>query len=286
MARTWSLEALGLAGDPAAEPLSYPGVLPQAHGLLVDGCYLRLIPSGRREVGGWLVEAEEGRVELDVLLGEHGRPGTGERYPVLSVGSNAAPAQLRRKFEGQGVEALVPMVKSRVAGIVPGMSAHVSRYGYVPATCVRAPGQQVELFVAWLDEDELRAVDATEPNYDRVLLAGDHFPVLLPSGERLQACSAYISKWGCLARPDGELWPLVSQRDLLGTLLAGSVPLRELFGDTPESFTERAADDVKRKHAQRIFHDEGWVRPQPELEQLRDGPARELAYAWGGAHGR
>jgi hypothetical protein len=284
--RMRSLEALGLAGDPAAEPLSYPGALPGTHGVLADGCYLRLIPSERREVGSWLVEAGDGCVELDVLLGEHRRPGTGRRYPVLSVGSNAAPAQLCRKFEGQGVEALVPMVKARVAGVVPGMSAHVSRYGYVPATCVRAPGQQADLFVAWLDEDELRAVDATEPNYDRVLLPSNRFPVLLPSGEQLQACSAYISKWGCLARPDGELWALVGQRDLIGTLLTASTPLRKLFGDTPEGFVKQAADGSSRKQAQRIFGDEGWIRPQPELEQLRDGPVKELAYTQSGIHGK
>jgi hypothetical protein len=269
MTRTWSLEALGLAGDPAAKPLSYPGALPHEHGLLVDGSYLPLIPSLHQDVGCWLVEAGDSGVEL------------------LSVGSNAAPAQLLRKFERQGVKALVPMTKARVTRIVPGMSAHVSRYGYVPATCVMTPDEQVELFVAWLDEDELKALDATEPNYDRVLLPSAHFPVVLPSDQGLDACSAYISKWGCLTDPDGQLWTLVSQHELLTRLLAGSRALQELFGDTPESFVKQAvADPFKRKQAQRIFQDEGWVRPQPELEQFRGASSAELPYTWSGSHRR
>src|SRR5712675_2151149 len=100
MTRMWSLEALGLANDPAANPLCYPGALPQDHGLLDDGCYLPLVPSLRQDVGSWLVESEGNRVELDILLRKHGRPGAGQRFPVLSVGSNAAPAQLRHKFQG------------------------------------------------------------------------------------------------------------------------------------------------------------------------------------------
>lgn len=279
MAGTWSLESLGLADDPAARPLSYPGALPGEHGLLDDGCYLPLIPSPQQDVGSWHVAAGGETAELDVVLRQHGRPVAGDRFPVLSVGSNAAPAQLRRKFEGQGLEALVPMVRAQVTGIVPGISAHVSRYGYVPATCVAAPGQHVELFVAWLDEEELKAVDVTEPNYDRVLLPGDRYPVVLPSGERLVACSAYISKWGCLTDPEGVPWTLVSQHELLTALLAGSSALGDLLGDTPESFIKQAAADAaKREQAQRIFRNEGWVRPQPELEELRNAPAAEQTY--------
>jgi hypothetical protein len=284
--RKKSLEALGLAVDPVANPLSYPGVLPTTHGLLVEGCYLPLRPYLHREVGHWRVEAEGGSLELDALLEKHGRPATARRFPVLSVGSNGAPAQLRRKFDQQGVEPIVPMVLARVYGIVQGESAHVSRAGYIPATGLLAPEEHADLFVGWLDADELKAVDVTEPNYYRVLLPGDRFRIVLPSGERLSACSAYISRWGCLADSDDRPRELVSQRQLLTTLLAESRALREMFGDTPEDFVKQAAADAsKREQARRIFHEEGWVRSQPEFERLRDGPSVEQTYTRSGTYG-
>lgn len=284
MTRDQSLEALGLAKDPVTSPLSYPGALPATHGLLADGCYLPLEPHRHTGVGSWKVAAEDGSLKLDVLLERHGRAAAARRYPVLSLGSNAAPAQLRRKFGRQGIEAIVPMVRARVSGIAQGISAHVGKAGYVPATGLSAPGRDAELFVAWLDDEELKAVDVTELNYDRVLLPGERFRVELPSGERLGACSAYISKWGCLTDPAGRPWGLVSQRELLSALLAGSRALRELLGDTPEEFVRQAAADAaKRERARRIFQAEGWVRAQPELEDLRHARVAKRPYDRSGA---
>jgi hypothetical protein len=283
MVGTRSLEALGLSGDPMTAPLSYPGALPSENGVLIGGRYLPLSHAPRR-VGGWLVEIEGMSIELDVLLEKQGRPVTGDRFPVLSVGSNAAPGQLRGKFERRGVRPLVPLVNAKVLGIGVGVSAHVSKAGYIPGTGVLTPDEATDLFVAWLDADELRVLDTSEPNYCRVLLDGSLYPVVLPSGERLAACSLYVSKWGCLAGRGGRPRPLVSQRELLATLLAESRELRQVFG-TPESFVERAAADAsKREEARHIFQREGWVRPQSELEQLRERPLAEQTYAASGFH--
>lgn len=285
MAATRSLEALGLSGDPIAVPLSYPGALPGDDGVLVDGCYLPLRHAPARQVGNWLVEIDDKRIELDVLLEKQGRPITGDRFPVVSVGSNAAPAQLHVKFMRKGVRPLVPMVNAKVFGMAAGVSAHVSRAGYIPGTGVLLSDGVAPLFVAWLDADELQVIDASEPNYCRVLLDGSIYPIVLPSGERLGACSLYVSKWGCLVGRDGNPRPLSSQSELLATLLAESRALRRIFGDTPESFVERAAADAsKRDEAKHIFRREGWVRPQPELEQLRERPVAEQTYGASGSH--
>jgi hypothetical protein len=268
-----------------AAPLSYPGVLPGEDGVLVDDYYLPLRHAPARQVGNWLVEIDGTPVELDVLLDKQGRPITGERFPVVSVGSNAAPAQLHGKFVRKGIRPLVPLVNAKVYGMAAGVSAHVSRAGYIPGTGVLFPGKAVSLFVAWLDADELRVIDASEPNYYRVLLDGSICPVVLPSGERLGACSLYVSKWGCLVGQDGNPRPLATQIELLETLLAESRALRQVFGGTPESFVERAAVDAsKREEAQHIFRREGWVRPQPELERLRERPVAEQTYAVSGSY--
>jgi hypothetical protein len=284
MVVTRSLEALGLSGDPMAAPLSYPGALPGEDGVLVDGCYLSLRYAPGRQVGNWLVEIDGTPVELDVLLEKQDRPITGKRFPVVSVGSNAAPAQLHGKFVRKGVRPLVPLVNAKVFGMAAGVSAHVSRAGYIPGTGVLQSGGAVSLFVAWLDADELQVIDASEPNYYRVLLDGGIYPVVLPSGERLGVCSLYVSKWGCLVGRDGNPRPLSSQDELLATLLAESRALRRIFGDTPESFVEHATSDASKREEAKHIRREGWVRPQPELEQLRERPVAEQTYAASGSY--
>ena len=97
MTKLPSLAALGLDWDPVVTPLSYPGALPVDDGLLLDGCYLRLRPVGGRSLSSWPVENGGQAVELDRVLKDYGQPGIANRFPVLSVGSNASPAQLERK---------------------------------------------------------------------------------------------------------------------------------------------------------------------------------------------
>ena len=114
--------------------------------------------------------------------------------------------------------------------------------------------------MAWLDAAELEALDETEPNYHRVRLDGGRYPTALPWGERLPACWAYVSKWGCLMGPDGRPRVPDRQRDLVADLLAQSKALRLLLGDTPETFVEQAAaHESKRDQARQIFREEGWV---------------------------
>ncbi|MYS52000.1 hypothetical protein GTW46_18350, partial [Streptomyces sp. SID6013] len=69
-----TLRALGLDGVPREEPLLYPGAWPRESGLLVGDRLLPLDQPAREE---W---EEDGRI------------------PVLAIGSNASPAQLRHKM--------------------------------------------------------------------------------------------------------------------------------------------------------------------------------------------
>jgi hypothetical protein len=192
---------------------------------------------------------------------------------VLAVGSNAAPAHLLRKFEPRGVFCVVPMTKARVAGLRPGVSAHISVAGYVAATPVLARGEETALTVCWLDDAQLDALDDTERNYRRVLLPGDRFPVVLPSAEQLGACSAYVSRHGCLLN-GGSARPLGPQPELLADLLSRSAALRAVFGDSPEEMSARAAaGEEAREEGRRLFAAEGWVGAQPELEALGAPPS-------------
>ena len=149
-----------------------------------------------------------------------------------------------------GAPAVVPMTVADVPGIVPGVSAHVSRWGYVPAAPVRTPGESSRLFVLWLDDRQLAALDLTEPNYVRRPLTG---PVVLEDGTRLPPPFVYEGRHGCLADDGGRPRRLTAQRALIGSLLDASAALRRLCGDTPEEFVANVRDDAVREAAYRIL---------------------------------
>ncbi|WP_109000562.1 hypothetical protein [Streptomyces rishiriensis] len=235
-----TLEALGLADAPRDHPLSYPGAWPSGSGLL-DGD--ELLP-------------------LDRLT----HPG---RTPVVAVGSNASPAQLRHKMAESGAVSPIPMVRARVTGIDVGVSAHISRLGYVSASPVNAPGAARQLFVIWLDADQLATLDATEPNYDRVLLPAPGFRVELENGEALLDTFAYVNHHGVLHDGSGTPRGHPGQRALLSELLSGSRTLRKLFGETPEEFCRRARADARLcEQGTRLFTEENLVTVSG-LEHLR-----------------
>ena len=227
-----TLEALGLARAPREDPLSYPGVWPATSGLLVGD---RLLPLDDRATYE-------------------------DRTPVLAIGSNACPAQLRHKMAEFGITSPVPMVKTRVTGIDVGVSAHVSRVGYVSASPVKAPDAVRELFVTWFDARQLAVVDASEGAYDRAWLPGAEFPISLGSGELLRGAYVYVNRHGVLHDGTGVPRRHPGERALLTELLAGSAELRTLFGRTPEEFCERARTDRELcERGTRLFREEGLV---------------------------
>jgi hypothetical protein len=230
-----TLEALGLAEAPRDHPLGYPGAWPEASGLL-DGD--RLLPLTRRVYE--------------------------DRAPVLAVGSNACPAQLRHKMAEYAVSGTIPMVRARVGGIGVGVSAHVSLMGYVSASACHAPGAVGELFVVWLDPAQLAVVDASEgvpaPTgaYDRGWLPAPDVRIELDSGELLPGAHVYVNRRGVLRDGSGRPRGHPGERPLLAGLLAASPRLRQLFGDTPEEFCARARRDrALCERGTRLFAEEG-----------------------------
>ncbi|MFI8485551.1 hypothetical protein [Streptomyces rubrogriseus] len=254
-----TLRALGLAGVPREEPLLYPGAWPRESGLL-DGD--RLLPLDRP-----VYDEEDGRV------------------PVLAIGSNASPAQLRHKMAEFGIDSPIPMVRSRVTGLDIGVSAHVSRMGYVSASPVGAPGTVRELFVLWLDAEQLAVIDASEGvpmaggNFDRVWLPAPDVRVEPGDGSVLGGAYAYVNRHGVLH--DGTGAPRRhpgAQRPLITELLHGSARLRELFGTTPEEFSARARADRRLcDRGTRLFAEEERVTASGLERYVGSGPEDPLA---------
>ncbi|MEW2298467.1 hypothetical protein AB0958_00570 [Streptomyces sp. NPDC006655] len=233
-----TLAELGLDRAPRDHPLSYPGSWPADSGLL-DGD--RLLP-------------------LDRLVHDDGR------VPVLAVGSNACPAQLQHKMAESAVVGPIPMVRARVTGLAVGVSAHVSRLGYVSASPFRSATAVRELFVVWLDGRQLEVIDASEGvplpdgNFRRAWLPAPAVHVGLADGTTLPGVHAYVNRHGVLHDGTGAPRRHPGQRPLLTELLAGSAELRELFGSTPEEFCARArADSALCRRGTRLFAERSWT---------------------------
>ncbi|MGD9485940.1 hypothetical protein WDH52_22295 [Streptomyces sp. TRM70308] len=185
-----------------------------------------------------------------LLRGDELLPLTGVRtrgrVPVVAVGSNAAPAQLRYKLASAGVSGTVPMVPVRVGGLAVGHSGHVSVAGYVAYAPYAAPGRHAEVVLLWLDAEQLAVVDASERrNYRRVRLPVGRFPVRAAGRavEVGEGAHVYAGVRGLLAGADGRPRAAGSQPELLGDLLRHSAGLRALFGRTPQEWVARVRAD-------------------------------------------
>jgi hypothetical protein len=252
----------GEALDPIAAPLSYPGAAPDSPAVLVTETSVLVVrPSRTGALGEWRVKVGPGESKaLDDVLCERGAALAGNRVPVLAVGSNAAPAQIRRKLSTAGLAAAVPVTAVTVDGLSVGVSAHVSNAGYLPATPVPDPFAKAQrMWVTWLAPDELQAMDKTEPNYDRLQVPASCSIRLTPA-QRLPECWLYVSHHGYLAERSGEPRKLIVQSGLITSLLAEMPALTDLAGTSPEEWVSRAHDQSVRDGIRDLFRSSGITR--------------------------
>jgi hypothetical protein len=252
----------GEALDPIAAPLTYPGAAPDSPAVLVtETTVLAVRPSPTGALGQWRVELGPGEsTALDDVLGELGAALTGNRVAVLAVGSNAAPAQIRRKLSTAGLVPAVPVTAVTVDGLSVGVSAHVSKAGYLPATPVPDPfANSQRMWVTWLAPGELRTMDKTEPNYDRVQVPA-WCSIRLTPVQRLSECWVYVSHHGYLTERSGEPRKLIEQGALIASLLTEVPALTDLAGTSPEEWISRAHDQSMRDGIRDLFRSSGITR--------------------------
>lgn len=195
-----------VGGSPTAHPLSYPGDLPDQPFVLDHG-EVRPLNSGRFSTA--------------VMS---------ERHLVVAVGSNAAPARLVEKL---GADEVVPVVSAAVVGMDVRYSAHITRYGAVPTTAWPSTGAAVSLPALLLDDDQLTALDATEPNYDRVPLAELGVRLPIDGDDRRASASTYVTCRGWYRLEGGEpaLPPLRGETSgRAGTILDQAQVLADVLG--------------------------------------------------------
>lgn len=273
-----SLEALGLAGVPALAPLTYPGSLVTEPGLLHDDEYLALRPAGDR-VGDWKLDSDPA-FSLDDYLAGIDQPLVGERHPVVAIGSNASPGQLRHKLSRLGLPVVVPISPLHIEGLNIGVSAHISPAGYVAISPYADPDTSCDIYITWFDSAQLEAVDATEyPEYQRILISSAKYPMDLPSTERVDGAYLYVNTHGVLTDPDGSPMPSSDQPQLLSRLLARSPKLRSMFA-TPQDWVQRAGASAELRAAGlETFREANWILRQDEfLEQQSEQAEMDLVY--------
>ena len=142
-------------------------------------------PSGDFIFQGGGVEAYDEGVSLE------------NRTPVLAVGSNRAPEQLRRKF---GDIALVPVTVASLRDLDVVYSAHMASYGSIPATLAPSPGTRVAVSLTWLTPDQLNRMHETEAigvNYDYGV-ARD-LEIDMGAGRPAVPIGCYLGRRGALA---------------------------------------------------------------------------------------
>jgi hypothetical protein len=119
------------------------------------------------------------------------------RRAVIAYGSNACPAQLAHKYDSTDQSNVVPMSRAWIDGMAIGYSDHVTTYGAVPANAFADPGVQTEVFVAWLDPEQLSRLDGSEGrNYRRQSLDLDSHQLRVVDGPRLNGADIYLSTHG------------------------------------------------------------------------------------------
>jgi hypothetical protein len=260
--------------DLALAPLRYPGPSAAESMLVLPECQHSLTLLAGRPLGAARVTRCEPcaarygvqKAGLDDELRIRGAASVGQRTPVVAVGSNACPGVVRAKLDRADGDAMIPLVLATVRDLRIGISAHVSRPGFVPAAPARFVGELARVVVGWLDRAQLRRLDETEPNYHRVRVQAVDHPLILDGGQALPGFDLYQSAWGVLAAPHGPI-RLPSQPELfelLGGL--GLEPWRSL----PPRLAVRAlaASESLRAELRATFRRSGLVADSG----LRTGP--------------
>ncbi len=184
------------------------------------------------------------------------------RTAVLSVGSNRAPVQLRRKF---GNSAIIPVTPAVLHDCDIVHAAQLGYYGAVPCTAFPAQGCEVRLNIAWLDKVQLGNMHRTEAvgvAYDYIRFKGGavtHIPIPAAGGEiisKYQPVFGYVARGGVLdfglGQPGGlsrisaknRIFPTIGQAEAVTFV-------RQLTGHDDQRSLENFVADVQASRAER-----------------------------------
>ena len=119
------------------------------------------------------------------------------RRALLAYGANASPQALTRKLAALPPEP-IPVLRVALRGWDVVYSAHVTRYGAVPAAVVTSPGTVASVHLVFPNDEQLAALAATEGQNYRLEQLVDFTVELEIGGEGPREIDAFISVHGPL----------------------------------------------------------------------------------------
>lgn len=192
--------------------------------------------------------------DLDTWLADAGGARLAHRTAVVSIGSNSDADTLARKLGTRGVSQVVPLFPALVSGIGTAHSAHVSLGGYVAAAPHVRPHAVSVAVLGFYDAAQLNALDHSEPNYRRVSLSAQDYPLSVLGWPAPTRFAVYRSVWGVLGHL-GRVVSLRAQPDLHGLVAHDTTLARRLPLDDPvlavQSLLEVSAQSWVREHWRR-----------------------------------
>ncbi len=176
------------------------------------------------------------------------------RTPVIACGSNQSPDHLARKYAGfsRGGTVAFPVTRARLADFDVVYSAHISRYGSIPATLHHCPGATVTLAVLWLTGDQIAHMHPTETTgetYAYVRL--ERLRLIAEGAGPLDEAYAYVSLHGAQwigGRPvglaevpaEGRPHPALRQPEMQAAVCRRLAPCRPLDAFIAENVSDEA----------------------------------------------
>eukprot|EP00177_Eucheuma_denticulatum_P005341 GFKZ01009705.1.p1 GENE.GFKZ01009705.1~~GFKZ01009705.1.p1 ORF type:complete len:269 (+),score=33.79 GFKZ01009705.1:278-1084(+) len=120
--------------------------------------------------------------------------------PILAIGSNAAPFQLRRKFP---TPTTIPVLSITLHHHDIVFAAWLATYGSVPATLIHSPGTSIQAHLTLLNASQLRRMHETEAGYLLVRIPSSFVtlnsaPQTPPALQHHSFVYAYVAKFGPL----------------------------------------------------------------------------------------
>src|SRR6201996_7726662 len=122
---------------------------------------------------------------------------TAGRRALLAYGANASPEALTRKLAHLPPRP-IPVLRVALAGWDVVYSAHVTRYGAVPAAVVPSPGTVASVHLVFSDDDQLEAIAATEGQNYRLEQLADFTAEYEIGGEGPVEIDAFVGVYGPL----------------------------------------------------------------------------------------
>lgn len=201
--------------------------------------------------------------------------GDSDRLPVLSIGSNAAPEVLRRKFAHFTVaeDRTVLALTGRLRDFDIGVAAQPTMYGSMPATLFPSPGTAVRATILWVTPAQftqlawseityrlgsLRArfeVDETAAGFDQVLVFTSRFGSFCPDGEPVALAAIPASDRIAPEMTQEQLLD-VAARMAIGDRARAATLIAAIF-EQPAQILPKLAATVNR--AALPFSSEGWA---------------------------